>query len=105
MTLTETDDKLYKLSTGEEAGRFEKFLYKMTESDKYGTKGRPDKDTIDMYYKYKKDEMSGKKLTKTQREIYDARTRVQLVAETIDVRGDTAYFSGSHKSSDKGAWK
>jgi hypothetical protein len=48
------DDKLYKLSTGEEAGRFEKFLYKMTESGKYGTKGRPDKDTIDMYYKYKK---------------------------------------------------
>ena len=42
------DDKLYKLSTGEEAGRFEKFLYKMTESDKYGTKGRPDKDTIDI---------------------------------------------------------
>ena len=97
------DDKLYKLSTGEEAGRFEKFLYKMTESDKYGTKGRPDKDTIDMYYKYKKDEMSGKKLTKTQREIYDAmKARVQLVAETIDVRGDTAYFSGSHKSSAKG---
>lgn len=97
------DDKLYKLSTGEEAGRFEKFLYKMTESDKYGTKGRPDKDTIDMYYKYKKDEMSGKKLTKTQREIYDAmKARVQLAAETIDVRGDTAYFSGSHKSSAKG---
>lgn len=97
------DDKLYKLSTGEEANRFEKFLYKMTESDKYGTKGRPDKDTIDMYYKYKKDEMSGKKLTKTQREIYDAmKARVQLVAETIDVRGDTAYFSGSHKSSAKG---
>ena len=97
------DDKLYKLSTGEEAGRFEKFLYKMTESNKYGTKGRPDKDTIDMYYKYKKDEMSGKKLTKTQREIYDAmKARVQLVAETVDVRGDTAYFSGSHKSSAKG---
>jgi hypothetical protein len=97
------DDKLYKLSTGEEAGRFEKFLYKMTESSKYGTKGRPDKDTIDMYYKYKKDEMSGKKLTKTQREIYDAmKARVQLAAETVDVRGDTAYFSGSHKSSAKG---
>jgi len=97
------DDKLYKLSTGEEASRFEQYLYKMTESDKYGTKGRPDKDTIDMYYKYKKDEMSGKKLTKTQREIYDAmKARVQLVAETIDVRGDTAYFSGSHKSSAKG---
>ena len=97
------DDKLYRLSTGEEANRFEKFLYKMTESDKYGTKGRPDKDTIDMYYKYKKDEMSGKKLTKTQREIYDAmKARVQLAAETVDVRGDTAYFSGSHKSSAKG---
>jgi len=97
------DDKLYKLSTGEEANRFEQFLYKMVESNKYGTKGRPDKDTIDMYYKYKKDEMSGKKLTKTQREIYDSmKARVQMAAETIDVRGDTAYFSGSHKSSAKG---
>jgi len=97
------DDKLYRLSTGKEANRFEQYLYKAIESDKYGTKGRPDKNTIDMYYKYKKDEMSGKKLTKTQREIYDAmKARVQLAAETIDVRGDTAYFSGSHKSSAKG---
>lgn len=97
------DDKLYRLSTGEEANRFEKYLYKAIESNKYGTKGRPDKNTIDMYYKYKKDEMSGKKLTKTQREIYDAmKARVQLAAETVDVRGDTAYFSGSHKSSAKG---
>lgn len=97
------DDKLYRLSTGKEANRFEQYLYKAIESDKYGTKGRPDKDTIDMYYKYKKDEMSGKKLTKTQREIYDAmKARVQLAAETVDVRGDTAYFSGSHKSSAKG---
>jgi len=97
------DDKLYRLSTGKEANRFEQYLYKAIESDKYGTKGRPDKDTIDMYYKYKKDEASGKKLTKTQREIYDAmKARVQLAAETVDVRGDTAYFSGSHKSSAKG---
>ena len=97
------DDKLYRLSTGKEANRFEQYLYKAIESDKYGTKGRPDKNTIDMYYKYKKDEMSGKKLTKTQREIYDAmKARVQLAAETVDVRGDTAYFSGSHKSSAKG---
>lgn len=97
------DDKLYKLSTGKEANRFEQYLYKAIESDKYGTKGRPDKDTIDMYYKYKEAEQTGKKLTKTQREIYDAmKARVQMASETVDVRGDTAYFSGSHKSSAKG---
>ena len=36
------DDKLYNLSSGKEANRYEKFLYKLLQPKKYGTKGRND---------------------------------------------------------------
>lgn len=97
------DDKLYNLSTGKEASSFEKQIYKLTESKKYGTKGRADKDTLDMYYKYKRMEQDGQKLRKPQQEIYEGmKARIQAVAETLDLRDDTVYFQGSHKSSAKG---
>jgi hypothetical protein len=97
------DDKLYNLETGKEASRFEKELYKMTESKKFGTKGRSDKETVDMYYKYKKMEQEGTKLRKPQQEIYDGmKARIAAVSDTLDLRGDTVYFQGSHKSSAKG---
>jgi hypothetical protein len=97
------DDKLYNLSTGQEASRYEKFLHRMTESKKVGTKGRSSKETIDMYFKYKKMEQDGVKLRKPQQEIYDGmKARLQGISETVDVRDGTAYFEGSHKSSAKG---
>lgn len=97
------DDKLYNLSSGKEANRYEQFLYKLTELEKYGTKGRSSKETIDMYYKYKKMEQDGVKFRKPQQEIYDGmKARIQQVSETVDVRDGSAYFQGSHLSSAKG---
>jgi len=97
------DDKLYNLSSGKEANRYEQYLHKLLQPKKYGTKGRPSKETIDMYYKYKKMEQDGVKLRKPQQEIYDGmKARIQQVAETVDVRDGTAYFQGSHLSSAKG---
>jgi hypothetical protein len=90
------DDKLYNLSTGKEANRYEQYLHKLLQPKKYGTKGRSSKETIDMYYKYKK-------MRKPQQEIYDGmKARIQQVSETVDVRDGTAYFQGSHLSSAKG---
>jgi hypothetical protein len=97
------DDKLYNLSSGKEANRYEQYLHKLLQPKKYGTKGRSTKDTIDMYYKYKKMEQDGVKLRKPQQEIYDGmKARIQQVSETVDVRDGTAYFQGSHLSSAKG---
>ena len=97
------DDKLYNLSSGKEANRYEQFLYKLTELKKYGAKGRSSKDTIDMYYKYKRMEQDGTKLRKPQQEIYDGmKARIQQVSETVDIRDGSAYFQGSHLSSAKG---
>jgi hypothetical protein len=97
------DDKLYNLSSGKEANRYEQYLYKLLQPKKYGTKGRNDSKTIDMYYKYKKMEQDGVKLRKPQQEIYDGmKARIQQVSETVDVRDGTAYFQGSHLSSAKG---
>ena len=97
------DDKLYNLSTGKEANRYEQYLHKLLQPKKYGTKGRSSKETIDMYYKYKKMEQDGVKLRKPQQEIYDGmKARIQQVSETVDVRDGTAYFQGSHLSSAKG---
>jgi len=97
------DDKLYNLSSGKEANRYEKFLYKLLQPKKYGTKGRDDSKTIDMYYKYKKMEQDGVKLRKPQQEIYDGmKARIQQVSETVDIRDGSAYFQGSHLSSAKG---
>jgi hypothetical protein len=94
------DDKLYNLSTGKEANRYEQYLHKLLQPKKYGTKGRSSKETIDMYYKYKKMEQDGVKLRKPQQEIYDGmKARIQQVSETVDVRDGTAYFQGSHLSS------
>ena len=97
------DDSLYRLKDGKPANVLEKKFFAFTENKKFGTKGRSPKDTIDMFYKYKKIEADGKNLTKPQQKIYDGmKARIQLVSETLDQRGDTIYFSGSHNSSAKG---
>ena len=97
------DDKLYNLSTGKEVNRYEQYLYDKLELKRYGTKGRASKDTIDMYYKYKKMEQDGVKFRKPQKEIYDGmKARIQRESEKVDVRDGTAYFEQSHLSSAKG---
>ncbi len=86
------------------ANRLERAFFKATESDLYDTnKKRSDRKTIEFYYKYKKAEQEGKKLTKPQQSIYDGmKARVLKMSESLDMRGDTVYFNGSHKSAAKG---
>lgn len=86
------------------ATRLEREFFKITESDLYDTnKKRSDRKTIEFYYKYKKAEQEGKKLTKPQQVIYDGmKARVLKAFESLDMRGDTIYFNGSHKSAAKG---
>jgi hypothetical protein len=98
------DMTLVNRATGKDATRYEKFLYKMIESDK--VKGRQegkDKDLIDKYYRYKKDTADGKKLTKPQQEIYNGLiARVEKQKEVLDIKDGKVFFQGSHKSSAKG---
>ena len=102
------DDTLYRTfgdkKQRKKANRVERAYYNLTESKRYDTnKKRTDSETIDFYYKYKRMEQEGKKLTKPQQKIYDGmKARVQQASENLDQRGDTVYFSGSHKSAAKG---
>lgn len=98
------DMTLVNRATGKDASRYEKFLYKMTESDKIkGRQEGKDKDLIDKYYKYKKATADGKKLTKPQQEIYSGLlARVQKQKEVLDIQDGKVFFQGSHKSSAKG---
>tara|TARA_R110000765_G_C18927782_1_gene606527 strand:- start:8 stop:1966 length:1959 start_codon:yes stop_codon:yes gene_type:complete len=85
------------------ANALDRKIYKYTESDIYGTNKRADKDTIEMYFKYKRMEQNNKKFTKPQQKIYAGmKARVLKASESLDQRGDTVYFNGSHKSSAKG---
>ena len=97
------DDTLRKKKTGEKVSKLGEKWYWLTESKKYGTMGRTAQADIDSYYKYKKTLESGKKLTTVQRRIYDQqRAKIALEKENLDLRGDTVYLGGSHKSATKG---
>jgi len=98
------DDTLYNLETKQKASALEKKIYAWTESDKYGRKTSvSDSKLIDQYYKYKKMDLEGKRLTKPQQEKYDGmKARIAEAMEKMDVRGDSIYFSDSHKSAAKG---
>lgn len=98
------DDTLYNLKTKQKASALEKKIYGLTESDKYGRKTSvSDSELIDQYYKYKKMDLEGKRLTKPQQEKFDGmKARIAQVMENMDVRGDSIYFSDSHKSAAKG---
>jgi len=98
------DDSLYNLKTKKPAGIVGKTIYKLTESKKYGKKTSvPDSEIIDQYYKYKKMELNGKNFTKPQKEKWESmKARVQKIIQGLDFRGDSVYFSDSHRSAAKG---
>ena len=84
--------------------RVEEQLYKFTELKRYGRiKDLDDSKTIDKYYELKKLAMSGTKMRPASEEIFAKWTaRMDQMKENVDVRGNTIYFSGSHKSATKG---
>jgi hypothetical protein len=98
-----------KTTVNKESGKplnaAERFINKMTESSKYTTKNTRQQTytKIEQYFKYKKMEDSGQKMTKGQQAAYEqAQAMLDKAKSKIKVEDGVVYVRGSHLSAAKG---
>lgn len=99
------DKTMVNKESGKPLNAAERFINKMTESSKYTTKNTRQQayTKIEQYFKYKKMEDSGQKLTKGQQTAYEqAQAMIDKAKSKIKVEDGTVYVRGSHLSAAKG---
>lgn len=99
------DNTLINKSTGNTANATERFIYKMTESSKFTSKTPRQQayTKLDQFFKYRKMESSGQKLSKSQRAAYEqAQAMLEVAKRKVKVEDGVVYVQGSHKSVAKG---
>ena len=99
------DKTMVNKASGKPLNAAERFINKMTESSKYTTKNSRQQayTKIEQYFKYKKMEDSGQKLTKGQQAAYEqAQAMIDKAKSKIKVEDGTVYIRGSHLSAAKG---
>ena len=99
------DKTLVNKESGKPLNSAERFIYRMTESSRYTTKNTRQQayNKVEQYYKYKKMEDAGQKLTKSQQAAYEQiQARLEKAKSQIKVEDGVVYFQGSHRSSAKG---
>lgn len=99
------DKTLVNKESGKPLNSAERFIYRMTESSKYTTKNTRQQayNKVEQYYKYKKMEDAGQKLTKSQQAAYEQiQARLEKAKSQIKVEDGVVYVQGSHRSSVKG---
>ncbi len=99
------DNTLINKQTGNVANAAERFIYRMTESSKFTSKTPRQQayTKLDQFFKYRKMESSGQKLTKSQRAAYEqAQAMLEVAKKKVKVENGVVYVQGSHKSVAKG---
>lgn len=99
------DKTMVNKESGKPLNAAERFINKMTESSKYTTKNTRQQTytKIEQYFKYKKMEDSGQKMTKGQQAAYEqAQAMLDKAKSKIKVEDGVVYVRGSHLSAAKG---
>jgi len=99
------DRTMVNKESGQPLNSSERFIQKMTESSKFTTKNTRQQayNKVAQYYKYKKMEEAGQKLTKSQRAAYEQiQARLEVAKKQIKVEDGVVYIQGSHRSAVKG---
>lgn len=99
------DKTMVNKESGKPLNAAERFINKMTESSKYTTKTSRQQayDKIEQYFKYRKMEDSGQKMTKGQQAAYEqAQAMIDKAKSKIKVEDGVVYIRGSHLSAAKG---